>query len=110
MRENEKNESFIGGIVKDSSSMTACFENYRNIVLIFVISMPINCVILEIEVKNIISKFLFFILKWFNEPLKSNEFEYKLSLVYLCFVFTMCMISYYYSVTIQSKPQKKVFA
>lgn len=60
MREIKKNKTFIGGIVKDSSSMTACFQNYRNIVLIFVISMPINCVILEIEVKKNLKKNVIF--------------------------------------------------
>ena len=31
-------------------SLTSIFQKYRNFVMVFVISMPIHCVILEVEV------------------------------------------------------------
>lgn len=50
MEDDKKNDNFIGGLLKDTASMTSCFQKYRQYVIIFVISMPINCVILEVEV------------------------------------------------------------
>lgn len=43
-------EEKITSFESEVLSFTAVFQKYRNFVMVFVISMPIHCVILEVEV------------------------------------------------------------
>ena len=43
-------EAKLTSFEKEVTSFTIIFQKYRNFVMIFVISMPIHCVILEVEV------------------------------------------------------------
>jgi len=45
-----ESEGFVKGFEKDAKTITAFFQKNRAIVIAFVISMPVNCVILEVEV------------------------------------------------------------
>ena len=48
--QDKEKEDGLGFLEEEANSLTATFQKYRTYVISFVISMPINCVILEVDV------------------------------------------------------------